>query len=568
MVSALMAYQVLLFASGLACLLTGLRAWWRRDALGAEKLLWLNVGAFWWITCALGASVFRARSLTWISARLTIPAVALTVVSLLAFTLEYTGHGEHLDRRTYGLLAIEPLVASALAVTNGSHELLWIEGPRQADSVIGFAQTFQIGFYLHTLYSYALLVGVVVYLGQFALRSDFLYQRQVFAVFFALFAPWVGNALFIFTPLQYDLTQVGFAVTGVSLGWAITSVGFLDITPVARDTVVDTLEAGVFVVDTNERLVDINQRGRELLALEGEHVTGRQLLDVLDSFPGVAAHYRSIADQREPDSFEFEVGDRAFKVRVSPLFDDRDALAGRVFLVQEITDQVERQQQLEQRNKQLDRFASVVSHDLRNPLNIASSNLELVRQHCDDEHLDTIADAHERMERIIADVLTLSRLEVEDVETSTVDLGTVAKSAWQTVDTKQATLRVTTSDSIVANRPLLTQVFENLFRNAVEHGGPAVTVTVGTFDQGDRRGFFVADDGRGIPADDKEAIFDDGVSQNPDGTGLGLTIVEQIADVHDWTVTATESATGGARFEVSTTHAGPPTDEAVSAVES
>jgi len=83
----------------------------------------------------------------------------------------------------------------------------------------------------------------------------------------------------------------------------------------------------------------------------------------------------------------------------------------------------------------------------------------------------------------------------------------------------------------------------------VEHGGEAVHVTVG--DLAERTGFYVADDGPGIRADDPEAVFESGYSTQGGGAGLGLAIVESVADDHDWAVTVTESADGGARFEVS-----------------
>jgi nitrogen fixation/metabolism regulation signal transduction histidine kinase len=75
---------------------------------------------------------------------------------------------------------------------------------------------------------------------------------------------------------------------------------------------------------------------------------------------------------------------------------------------------------------------------------------------------------------------------------------------------------------------------------------PGVTIRVGTFSEG----FYVADDGPGIPADDRETVFEQGYTTADEGTGLGLAIVDRIADGHGWEVTVTDSETGGARFEV------------------
>lgn len=91
-----------------------------------------------------------------------------------------------------------------------------------------------------------------------------------------------------------------------------------------------------------------------------------------------------------------------------------------------------------------------------------------------------------------------------------------------------------------------TQLLENLFRNAVEHGGPDVTVEVGALEDG----FFVEDDGPGIPSDARDEVFDVGYSSADDGSGFGLSIVRRIATAHGWDISVTEGTDGGARFEI------------------
>jgi len=198
-----------------------------------------------------------------------------------------------------------------------------------------------------------------------------------------------------------------------------------------------------------------------------------------------------------------------------------------------------------------DRLASVISHDLRNPLDVAQAHLREARETGREEHFDHLAESHERMERIIRDVLTLTRGESALNRSSDVDIGSVATDAWATVDTEAADLTVAELPSIEADPDRLTRLFENLFRNSVEHARPAddesIAVHVGPLDSG----FYVADDGVGVPAAERDRVFDPGYTTETTsaGTGLGLTIVEEIADAHDWTVSLTESRDGGARFE-------------------
>jgi signal transduction histidine kinase len=209
-----------------------------------------------------------------------------------------------------------------------------------------------------------------------------------------------------------------------------------------------------------------------------------------------------------------------------------------------------RAQQLRRRSAQLDEFAGIVSHDLRNPLNIARGHLEIARERHEDEDaadapFEAVERAHARMERLIDEVLSLSRHGRTLNEVSRVDVGTVAGRAWGTVETEDATLSIEAGVSFPADAERLRTLFENLFRNSVEHG--AATVRVGPLAA--EEGFYVADDGPGIPAEHREQVFEGGFSTRSDGTGFGLAIVRRIAEAHGWAVSVAEGREGGARFE-------------------
>jgi len=206
-------------------------------------------------------------------------------------------------------------------------------------------------------------------------------------------------------------------------------------------------------------------------------------------------------------------------------------------------------ERLEAQNERLDEFASVVSHDLRSPLNVAKGRLELLREEHESEHIDGIDKGLSRIEALATDMLQLARQGKSICDPTRVDLPTLVEECWGTVRTADATLRVETSRTLSADRSRLRQLVENLVRNAIEHGGPDVTVTVGELDDG----FYVADDGPGIPAGEREMVFDDEYTTRAEGTGMGLSIVHEVATAHGWTVRVSESATGGARIEITGT---------------
>ncbi|WEL27308.1 sensor histidine kinase [Haloferax volcanii] len=211
----------------------------------------------------------------------------------------------------------------------------------------------------------------------------------------------------------------------------------------------------------------------------------------------------------------------------------------------------------------VDQVSSVISHDLRNPLDVAKAHLRAAKETGDDEHFDTVANAHDRMEQIIRDVLTITRDRTAVDPSDDVSIETAAEDAWESVDTEQATLEVTdTLPTVTADADRLRRLFENLFRNSVEHGSDVddqpveqeevahskdgVSITVGAMEDG----FYVADDGPGIPPEDQHRVFEAGYSTRGEGTGLGLAIVKRIVAAHDWELTLTTASNGGARFEI------------------
>jgi PAS domain S-box-containing protein len=201
-----------------------------------------------------------------------------------------------------------------------------------------------------------------------------------------------------------------------------------------------------------------------------------------------------------------------------------------------------RERTLERQNERLEEFARVVSHDLRNPLNVAAGNVQLAGEG-DEEALAKAGTALDRMEQLVDDLLTLAREGQAAGDREPVDVARVAERALATAD---ADLRLDAESVRVAADPVrLRGVFENLARNADEHGG-ADRLRVGPLDGG---GFYVADDGDGIPEAERGKVTEPGYSTADRGTGFGLSIVRAVAEAHDWRLDVTESADGGARFE-------------------
>ncbi len=318
---------------------------------------------------------------------------------------------------------------------------------------------------------------------------------------------------------------------------------------------------GVTIHDASDgTIVDTNDRFCEMLGYTREELLE---LDFAALHPGEkpytaerAENYIQRAAREGPQTFEWvdetKSGERLpveITLRNTTINGNPRILA----VVRDISErrarereQERRQHELERKTERLDRFASYVSHDLRTPVSVAQGRLELAREETDSQHLGAVAEALERIDAMIEDLLELSR-EGESVgSVEPVALDELAATCCQNVASDELTYDINMNRTVRADSGRLKQLLENLLRNAVEHGGPNVKVEIGPL----ANGFYVEDDGPGIPQREREDIFEPGYSTAAEGTGFGLAIGQEIVNAHGWDIAITESDDGGARFEI------------------
>jgi signal transduction histidine kinase len=201
---------------------------------------------------------------------------------------------------------------------------------------------------------------------------------------------------------------------------------------------------------------------------------------------------------------------------------------------------------LQKRTEQLEELASTLRHELRNPLCILDLSLDDARESGREAAFERCQRAVNRMERMLEETLLIIEQGDIDIDTEPVALSTVATECWDIVLEPTAGLDVATDMCVYADSDRLRQLFANLFRNAVEHGGSDVTVTVGALDGG----FYLEDDGGGIPDDERKHVFEEGYTTSAAGSGLGLAVVRAVVDAHGWEIRVVEGGDGGARFEI------------------
>lgn len=301
---------------------------------------------------------------------------------------------------------------------------------------------------------------------------------------------------------------------------------------------------GFYAVDSECEVTYWNRHMAERTGHHPEEVIGKRLWDRYPEIVGteVEEQLERVQATKVPCQFEayIDAADSWQTISMYPV------PSGVFVHSRDISDSRERFRELERRNQRLESVARTLSHDLRNPLNVAEGRLKLAQDTGELSHLEEAANAHNRMQNLINELLRLARS--EEMEMTRVPLRQIVEEAWLFTATAGASLDVEWDEAVEvsADETQLQRVFENLFENAIEHG-EATAVYVGPVDGGPD--FYVEDDGVGIPALDDSTVFESGVTTKTDGTGYGLAIVKQIATEHGWDVSVTEADEGGARFE-------------------
>ena len=298
-----------------------------------------------------------------------------------------------------------------------------------------------------------------------------------------------------------------------------------------------------------ERLSPSYERQTGLTTEEVRGQTPREVFGE-DQGAALASNYHRCVKAGEPISYQEEVqvddDARFWQTKIAPVVSGGEVTL-LVGVTRNVTDRVERERQLRQQNERLDEFASVISHDLRNPLGVAQGRATILAEQIESEHLDVLLGNLTRMESIVEDTLTLARQGNTISDTESINLTDIVGKCWANIDTDEAAIEIVDETTFQADPDRLQHVFENLFRNAAEHGGADVTVRVGSHDHG---GIYVEDDGPGIPVEKRDEVLEPGYSSACGGTGFGLTIVKRIVEAHGWALSITDGTDGGARFEI------------------
>ncbi|MBL8130498.1 MAG: PAS domain-containing protein [Anaerolineae bacterium] len=592
---------VLLGATAILTLLLAVRIWGQRQRSWSASVAMtaLMVGVLYWTVLYL-LEVSSVDTTFWLAAyRLKFVGVVLVPVASFAFSAAYTGRDALLRTKTLAMLLVIPLLTTVIIWTNDYHHLMWEQIIRTNESGIAATTTVTgIWFWVNAFYAYVLLLGGAWMLLRQFIKAPSTYQRQLVALIVSLAAPLTANAITLFGSLNIDLTQFAFAITGGALTWGMLRFHLLDIAPIARNVVIDSLPDAMFVLDQEGRLVDLNPAGSSLLQANLSTLVGKPITEVapmLRQRPELAERYRANATYQEEVTLD-RPGEPgiSYEIRISPLRDGRGEPIGRVVLMRNITERKRIERELQAQNEALVRanaelaeareiaeaatqlknqFLANMSHELRTPLNaiIGYTEIQLAGMtgalnEEQTRYQERVLANSEQLLGLINDVLDIAKIEAGRMNLIRAPF---ALRPWfhdlyeknrvlaesKTLDFK-LDIAADLPETVTEDAIRLAQVVTNLLSNAIKFTSQGLITLAARRNDAEGWQIAVSDTGIGVPLHAHETIFEefrqlDGTSSRKyGGTGLGLAIARRIVQTMGGTITVRSELGVGSTFTV------------------
>ncbi len=501
----------------------------RRDGPGVALFVTsLSAQALWCLAYGLGLATadpaLRAglETVAWVG-------IAWTAYPFLGFALEYTGRGRILRSRTFAALAVQPVVTTLLVVTASEHAILWGE----ADSVVVFGAA-ALDYTIHPVGVATVVAGMaytgvgVLLLAETILSYGPLYRTEALAVGVSTVPPLAGVLVWLLDLGAWSVLNWGAILSlphVVFDAYAFVGNDMFETSPATRRVAdreaIDAMADPVVVLDERRRLIDYNERASTTFGAIGPETVGEPVDDLLpvtaDDVGRTGERYASatVDDRR-----------REFKLRATPLANSRGETVGHTLQLQDVTEEREREQRLSVLNR-------VLRHNLRNELTVINGYAGRIERTADGpvaDHADRIARSGERLADIGEKARAFDSLVGDDPTFEAIDLAAFLSAAAGEFRGRYpaATVRTRCDDvDLVADRALLRAALANVVENALEHGGEAPAVEIGT--RVDPSGWVVVtvvDDGPGIPEAEVSALDEGRETELDHGSGIGLWIVE------------------------------------------
>jgi len=553
-------YSVFFLATALVSFFVAFLARQRRLIRGAKELAYLmfaaGIGAFCLIFETAAPSI--NEKIFW--SKLEFLGGIATPVLYLIFSLRYTGKDKFLSRKHVILLFIVPAITLALSITNEMHHLIWT-GYSEISAETNLMEYYHgIGFWFgYIAYSYLMILLATISLVHFIIRQNNPFLKQGLIVLAGGLCPWITSLIYLTgnNPVTgLDITPVSILLSGILAAYAILNIQFLDLVPVARDTLFETLPDGILVLDGKNRIQDINSAAMLFLGIQNKNIIGLPA-----QFSGSAeTQLLNAVIDHETDDLTQEVPSNAkFKTFSILKHKIKNQSESRLVVIRDITEQKQAELELikakehaEESDRLKSAFLANMSHEIRTPMNGILGFAELLKEprlssETSQEYISIIESSGVRMLNIINDLIEISKIEsgtmgIYLTETNVNDQ-TKYISKFFKPEAEKKGLSLILSNSLPSNeaiirtdREKLYAVLTNLVKNAIKFTNTGTIefgykhIVTNSLTSSSELVFFVKDTGSGISSELKDVIFErfrqgsESLNKSYEGVGLGLAI--------------------------------------------
>ncbi len=566
-------YSIALLMSGLTAMFMGFIIYQRLG--GASKwfgilMLFISV---WSIAYSLElSSKTLQQMLFWINIEYL--GIAVLPALWMVFTIRFTGNSKWLTKVNLFIIFLFPAISLLLVWTNSYHNLHYASvGIDNSGPFPLLSFTRGLWYYVHTAYFYLLLA-----FGNYLLiihynKSDVVFRKQNTAIVAAAFIPWMVNLLYLagIRPFGHiDLTPYAFILTTVLIGIGLLRFNLFNIIPLAHEQIIENMNDGIVILDSYNRIIDLNMGMRRILQNTDGKLIGKYLEHVL---PAVEKLYDRVANSGLHRKIEFSINKRVYETDITHIIDKNSIQSGTLILFHDVTESINAQKQLEQQaqkldelNKVKDKVFSILSHDLRSPLASLSSLVSMAKEGdiSDEEFksfLPAIADNINYTSGLIDNLLHWSQLHIkgDKIAKTTFDLCDITnglliyfiKSA-KAKNIEIANL-IAKDTFVTADKNMIQLVLRNLLSNAIKFSEPGGKVTIEAQDLYPETVVCVTDTGKGMDTETLKKLFGyesftTRGTANEQGTGLGLLLCKEFVEKNGGRIWVESEQGKGSRF--------------------
>ncbi len=567
-------FAVPLFVSAFLLMVTFYASWMRRSTPGAYAYMGLTLGI---MAYTLGYAL-EIGSLTAEQVLTSLKIEYLSVLSppfLMIVVLQYVSDQRIRKSILYSALFAPSLMTLIFAFTNEFHGWIWTI--TALDRSAGFTATlFESGvwYWVNIIYTRGLIVIAVILLAIAARRERGMYRRQVRWMLVGAITPLVITIPYLLGvfPDGLDVIPYAFTLSALAIAWALFQDRLFDVMPVAREAILSSMSESVFVVDSTNRVVYLNHAAERMMGFAPEAVIGKPARDVFKQWQDLIETFRVNEQKTKEMPVKFGSAERYFNISQMPLQARGDPGKGRLLVMSDVTERVKSQQalqeSLEERGKlveDLDSFSHMVAHDLKNPLATIIGLSELIAEELDTvpvaklrSQLISIMSSAETANGIIDALLLLAHLRAGiEVPVNPLDMPMVVELAVGRVTglLESHSGKITIPETwlpAVGYAPWVEAMWTNYVSNAIKYGGRPPEITLGCDPAPNNKvRFWVKDNGTGLTPEQISRLFipfSRLQAQRDGGHGLGLTIVQRIAERLNGSVGVESTPGEGSRF--------------------